>query len=225
MNVIPTGAIFYGICQISSEQCSAKEGGAVTAIRTSPIQEQINVCKACLDYQIRNRKWHINGAYVPGMRVQLDLAVIDSAGNVVIAVEVKNWGHPSPSWANKIAIQTIARDGLSAIPYLLLATPTLCYICEIVHGLINDDNIVEVNVAIEIAKISKTLNVEPDTLNINDGAEFRNSPYTAAKKHMELERCLKYLLEDRDFISRLPPKIIRYFKDSEVRMEYVLPKF
>lgn len=224
MNVIPTGAIFYGVCQVLSEYCSAREGGAVTAVHTLPTQGQINVCKICLDHQIRNRDWKIEGASVTGMREQLDIAVVDDEGKVLVAVEVKNWGHPTQMWAKKIAAQMIARQRLASIPFFSLVTPSYSYVWQIADGTIIDESLVEIDITSSVHRISEQLGIVADEFLINDGAEFKHSPFLAAKKHMQLERIMKHLFEDKEFISRLPENIFNQKKNTEVLMEYVLPK-
>lgn len=221
MNVTPTGIIFYGVCQIASEHCNAREGGVVTAVRTAPIDGQVNVCKTCLDEQIRNRLWHIEGAYVPNMRHLLDLAVVDSSGKVVIGVEVKNKKTINQQSATQLATQLIAREKMSSIPFFFLVTPEYCYTWKVVDGSLNDAKMIKLDSY--IPKIYGQLGMVLDDAKMDASHAVQKSSSSLAKEHMLLERASKHLLEDEDFIHSLPKEISEHFENSKVCMEYVLP--
>jgi hypothetical protein len=221
MNVIPTGIIFYGVCQVVSEHCHAKEGGAITAVHTLPFNEQVNVCKTCLDYQIRERIWNIEGAYVPNMKRMLDLAVVDSSGKVVIAVEVKNRQDINQQSATQIATQIVAREQIFSIPFFFLVTPTFCYSWEIINGSLN--NLQAISVASYLPKIYEKLGIPFTDSNATESHKTQSTSLSKAKEHLLLERVTKNLFGEKCFIHLLPKKIADQLESSQVHMEYVLP--
>ncbi|MCP4699110.1 MAG: hypothetical protein GY862_19995 [Gammaproteobacteria bacterium] len=224
MKAIPTGVIFYGVCQMANEHCSAKEGGAVTAVFLLPANEQVNVCKTCLDYKVKDRDWNIEGAYVPGMKRQFDVAVLDKDNNIVLAAEVKTWAHPTPQWAAKIATQMESRNYLSGIHLFLLVTPKSIYLWRVADGQIVKKSVQEIEAAAHILRVSASLELAQDEFIISEKTEFSNYPFKTAKKHMQLERIAKHLLSDKQFISLLPEDIgKKLLKGTDVFMEYVLP--
>jgi hypothetical protein len=63
MNKIePSGVVMHGVCSIQTKHCTAKEGGAITAVWGPPGRTQINVCRACLEEKIRLGEWEVEGA-------------------------------------------------------------------------------------------------------------------------------------------------------------------
>jgi hypothetical protein len=219
MNVIPTGVIFYGVCQIASENCTAKEGGVVTAVQRLPVIEQVNVCKTCLDYQVRNREWNIEGAYVSGMKHQLDLAVVDNEGKVVIAIEAKLGKNINQQLATQIASQIITREQMDNIPFFFLVTPAYCYIWKIVNGSLNDLQMI--NIDSYISEIYDKLGIKFEDSETNEYHKTQNTSLSKIKEHLFFERSVKYLLEDKSFIYSLPKEIANNLEKSQVYMEYV----
>jgi hypothetical protein len=61
MNVETSGVVMFGVCDIQTGRCLAKEGAPITAV-WSPSRKQINVCGACLDEQLKTGTWKIEGA-------------------------------------------------------------------------------------------------------------------------------------------------------------------
>ncbi|HHG3603293.1 TPA: hypothetical protein ACPVZ0_004704 [Vibrio parahaemolyticus] len=223
MRVIPTGAIFHGFCQVQSEYCNARDGGVVTAVQSVETYQQVNVCKTCLDNQIRTRQWNIEGASVPGMKYQLDIAAISNdSGNVLIAIEVKNWLHANIEWAQKIVSQINRRKPLPNCNYFMLATPSFLYVWNMNDGYILDDSVIELKVDSYLERIANRLDLSINDYIVNDGGEFKNSPHTSAKKHMLLERIMKSALVSETFINILPIEVVNILKDSRVEVEYIL---
>ena len=60
--VEPSGVVLKGICNIKTEQCTAKEEGPITAVWGPPGRTQINVCRACLEEKMRLGEWEVEGA-------------------------------------------------------------------------------------------------------------------------------------------------------------------
>jgi len=71
--VEPSGVILHGVCDIQTERCTAKAGGAITAVWGPPGRTQINVCRVCLEEKMRrgeglrpaptqSRQWKVEGA-------------------------------------------------------------------------------------------------------------------------------------------------------------------
>ena len=63
MEVEPSGITMIGECEIKTEKCVARTPVPVTLVWT-PERKQINVCRACLEEQVRTKKWHVEGARV-----------------------------------------------------------------------------------------------------------------------------------------------------------------
>ncbi len=61
-NVEPSGVVMHGVCDLQTEDCTAKAGGAITAVCGPPGQTQINVCRACLEDKMRCGEWGVEGA-------------------------------------------------------------------------------------------------------------------------------------------------------------------
>jgi hypothetical protein len=219
MNVKPTGIIFYGVCQIATENCSAKEGGVVTAVLTLlEANNQIKVCKSCLDYQIRNRIWNIEGAYVPNMKRMLDLAVVNNEGKVVIAVEVKTGRNISLKLAEQIAYQIISTQQITNIPYFFLVTPSFCYMWKITNGSFNE--LQTISVDSYVSEVSKKLKIPFDNLETTQN-KTEKTTLTREKEHMLFERIVKNLFKEKSFIHTLPKEVADNFENSEILMEYV----
>ena len=58
----PSGVVMHGVCDIQTEHCTAKAGGAITAVWGPPGRTQINVCRACLEEKMRRGEWVVEGA-------------------------------------------------------------------------------------------------------------------------------------------------------------------
>lgn len=103
MQVMPTGIIFYGICNVRTSKCVAGSGAPVTAVWTPPGRIQVNVCKPCLDENIRQGEWIVKGARVRGMKQGFaDIAVYSPDNELQMIAEIRNRLGASPEWAKKI---------------------------------------------------------------------------------------------------------------------------
>ena len=68
MKVEATGIVMMGVCAVETERCVAKAPSPITAVWTMPGRNQINVCRACLDEQLRHGRWVIEGARSVALR-------------------------------------------------------------------------------------------------------------------------------------------------------------
>jgi len=121
MQIEPTGVIFSGRCEVQSEHCIARDSGALTAVWQLPARKQINVCRACLENEIRAGEWSISGARIPP---HADVAVVGRDGALVLLVEVK-WSPPrkdAEGWARQVRRNLVAHGALPQAPYFMLAT-------------------------------------------------------------------------------------------------------
>jgi len=57
MNIIPTGVITIGVCEIHKSGCTAFNPKPITAVLTLPQKIQINVCINCYLTQISSKEW------------------------------------------------------------------------------------------------------------------------------------------------------------------------
>ena len=62
--VEPSGVVMHGVCDIQTDRCTAKAGGAITAVWGPPGRTQINVCRACLEEKVRRGEWEVAGTRV-----------------------------------------------------------------------------------------------------------------------------------------------------------------
>jgi hypothetical protein len=62
MKVEPSGVVMLGRCSVRSAYCTALEPAGITAVWGSPGRLQIDVCRECLDEQIRTGQWEVAGA-------------------------------------------------------------------------------------------------------------------------------------------------------------------
>jgi len=62
MKVEPTGTVMMGECSIKTARCVARKPAPITAVWVVPGGQQIDVCSACLDEQLRTGVWTIEGA-------------------------------------------------------------------------------------------------------------------------------------------------------------------
>ena len=57
-----SGVVMHGVCDIQTDRCTAKAGGAITAVWGPPGRTQINGCRACLEEKMRRGEWEVKGA-------------------------------------------------------------------------------------------------------------------------------------------------------------------
>jgi hypothetical protein len=86
MRIEPSGVVFVGICNIQTEKCVAKSPSPITAIWTSPGRMQVDVCRPCLEEQICDGKWEIQGARVTK---RTDIAVYSPGKKLQLVVEIR----------------------------------------------------------------------------------------------------------------------------------------
>ncbi len=60
MKIEPSGVVMIGRCSVETKVCSAKNVGPVTAVWGG--NNQIDVCRECLDEKVRLGEWQIKGA-------------------------------------------------------------------------------------------------------------------------------------------------------------------
>ncbi|WP_176081441.1 hypothetical protein [Paraburkholderia tropica] len=221
MNVVPTGAIFYAVCDIRSDRCSAPEGGAVTAVMNEA-GEQINVCKTCLDHQVKFRLWHIEGARVPGMKEQLDIAAIDRTGRVVVIVEVKTKLASNEAWATDTATRLMSRTSISTATCLMIFTPEVLYAWEVIERRLLGETCVVSRIGESVSSMAKELKLDPSEYAAEPNKEIRGAPHTAAKRHMQLERIAMGLLRKPSFLDSVPLFARERLANTELLREYVV---
>lgn len=121
MRIEPTGIILVDTCAIQTDKCVAKEPAAITAVWTQPGRVQVNVCRACLEEQVRSGEWEIQGAKI-GMRA--DVAVYSNDKRLQLVVEVKRklkTNQDMRKWASRIHRNLVVHSGVPSAPYFLLA--------------------------------------------------------------------------------------------------------
>jgi len=125
--VTATGVIFIGICKVRTPRCVAATGGPVTAVWTAPGRVQVNACKPCLEEQIRQGRWIVEGARVRGMRQQalVDIAVYSQDDELQLIAEIKTRLGVSYDWAKEAYFKVMDAPFLSEAPFF-------CWQCRIV---------------------------------------------------------------------------------------------
>ena len=121
MKIEPTGVILVDFCSIQTEKCVAKNPAAITAVWTLPGRVQVNVCRPCLEEQVRSGEWDIQGAKI-GRRA--DVAVYSTDKKPLLVVEVKRKPKDNKNmreWATRIHRNLITHSGVPSAPYFLLA--------------------------------------------------------------------------------------------------------
>lgn len=129
MRVEPTGIVLEDICSIQTERCVAKAPAAITAVWTLPGRVQVNVCRPCLEEQVRSGEWEIEGAKI---EKRADVAVYSPDRRLQLIVEVKK--APSKDtktrdWAKRIHRNLLIHAGVPSTPYfLVLILPDYLYL-------------------------------------------------------------------------------------------------
>jgi len=121
MKIEPSGVIFTGICDIQTSRCLAKQPAPITAVWATPGRLQINVCRPCLEEQIRAGEWEIPGTRIP---MRADIAVYSTDRKLQLVVEVKKRSRaklPSTDWAWQIHRNLLTHAGIPWTRYFLLA--------------------------------------------------------------------------------------------------------
>jgi hypothetical protein len=121
MRIEPSGVVFVGICSIQTDRCVAREPAPITAVWTSPARVQVNVCRPCLEEQVRAGEWEIRGARV---KSRADVAVYSPDKKLRLVVEVKRAPVTETQlrdWAVRIHRNLLTHSGIPATRYFLLA--------------------------------------------------------------------------------------------------------
>lgn len=121
MRVEPTGIIFVAECEIQSERCTARTPNPITAVRTLPAREQVNVCRACFEEMVRAGEWEVTGARI---EPRADLALLSHDGDPLLIVEVKR--RPGVvrdvrAWAVRIHRSLLLHGAVQSNSHFLLA--------------------------------------------------------------------------------------------------------
>lgn len=122
MKIESSGVIFTGVCSIQTEKCVAKQPSPITAVWTSPGRMQIDVCRICLEEQIRAGEWEIQGARVTK---RADIAVYSPDKKLQLVVEVKKKPNQEldSEWAQTVFRNLVVHSGIPLSPYFLLVIP------------------------------------------------------------------------------------------------------
>lgn len=123
MKIEPSGIVLTDVCSIQTEMCEAKEPAAITAVWSSPARVQINVCRPCLDEQVRSGEWEIPGAKI---EKRADILVCSSDNRMQLIVEIKKrpqYIEDTRAWATKVYWNLLAHAGLPNVPYFMLVVP------------------------------------------------------------------------------------------------------
>lgn len=123
MKVETTGVILMDVCGVQTDRCVAKSIAPVTAVWTLPARVQVNVCRPCLEEQLRSAEWQLLEARV---KRRVDIAVYSPSKELVLVVEVKKEPKAraaSKKWAEQVRHNLLTHAGIPGTPYFLLAVP------------------------------------------------------------------------------------------------------
>jgi hypothetical protein len=121
MRIEPTGIVLQDVCSIQTEKCVAKQAAPITAVWTLPGRVQVNVCRSCLEEQVRSGEWEIQGARIERCA---DIVVYSQDNKPQLVVEVKKRrrnGVKPKAWATRIRRNLVVHSGIPSAPYFLLA--------------------------------------------------------------------------------------------------------
>jgi len=190
MKVMPTGVIFIGICKVGTPKCVAATGGSVTAVWAAPGRVQMNACKPCLDEQIRQGKWIVEGARVRGMRQQalVDIAVYSQDNELQLIAEIRTRLGSSPDWAKEVYSKVTDAPFLSGIPYFLLALPDRFHLWQQENTREDWDSPYFASEPRRFLEPYLTaLSMEMGDISVSDPCEFRDEPYSVMEKHFHFQ--------------------------------------
>ncbi|MDM8544259.1 hypothetical protein QUF90_24540 [Desulfococcaceae bacterium HSG9] len=89
MKIEPSGVVMIGRCNIRTEACTAKNVGPVTAIWSG--NNQIDVCRECLDEKIRLDEWQIEGAKILPGKINVEIVTEkDVNAGIILKAVAKN---------------------------------------------------------------------------------------------------------------------------------------
>ena len=121
MKIEPSGVVLKDVCSIQTDKCVAKQPAPITAVWAVPGRLQINVCRPCLEEQVRSGEWEIQGTRITR---RADVAVFSPDRKLQLVVEVKKNSRAKPpmkKWAMEIHRNLYAHAGVPKAPYFLLA--------------------------------------------------------------------------------------------------------
>lgn len=121
MKIEPSGVIFVDVCHIQTDKCVAKQPAPVTAVWGTPGRLQINVCRPCLEEQVRTGEWEIQGSRI---KSRADVVVYSPNRKRQLVVEVQSnpsYKKPAVEWAKQIRRNLLVHAGVPGAPYFLLA--------------------------------------------------------------------------------------------------------
>jgi hypothetical protein len=121
MKVEPTGIVLVDICSIQTDRCVAKQPSPITAVWTLPGRVQVNICRPCLEEQVRSGEWEIEGAKV---EKRADVAVYSPDRRLQLVVEIKKRPDAQielKDWAKRIHRNLLVHSGVPSTPYFLIA--------------------------------------------------------------------------------------------------------
>lgn len=123
MKIEPSGVIFTDICSVQTERCEAKKAAPITAVWTFPARLQVNVCRPCLEEQVRSGEWEIPGAKI---EKRADIAVYSPDNGIQLIVEIKKKPQQIENpklWATTIYRNLLMHGGIPNVPYFMLVVP------------------------------------------------------------------------------------------------------
>lgn len=173
MNVEPTGIVLVDACTIQTEKCVARHPAPITVVWTLPGRVQVNVCRPCLEEQVRLGEWEIRGAKIER---RADVAVYSPDNRLQLVVEVKKRPRTQANlteWATNVRRNLMAHSGIPNTAYFLLAVfPDSLFLWK------NSD-------PFDIEKAPDYEAGVPDTLKAYFD-ELASSPDNASEYHLEM---------------------------------------
>lgn len=195
MQVMPTGIVFYGICKVQTLKCVATEGAPITAVWVPPGRTQVNVCKPCLDEQIRQGKWVVKGASVRGMKPHADIAVYSPDKTLQLIVEIKNRLNPSPDWLAQKYAEMRYNPLISQVPFLMLALPARFYLWRQQESQPDRRADFTLAAAPYLTPYLRAHKLSIKAIGISQSSQYRDDPYRVIEKHFYFQTVVKQWLK------------------------------
>jgi hypothetical protein len=173
----------------------------------------------CLQDKLSTGEWTIAGTRKIDNEFRFDIAVLDANQNILLAVEIKSSRsydvHDAYTYANAF----ISKKEHTKIKYFMLATLQECFVFDLRDKMIFDRNFKHISSRNDVNRIARQLSIENEL----DVIDVHNN-ISIIKRHINIERIYSILLEDDQFINKMPSSLSRLITTQiSIKMEYKIP--
>jgi hypothetical protein len=104
----------------------------------------------------------------------------------------------------------------------MIFTPEVLYAWEVIERRLLGETCVVSRIGESVSSMAKELKLDPSEYAAEPNKEVRGTPFTAAKRHMQLERIAMELLREPSFLDSVPLFARERLANTELRREYVV---